>query len=1211
MFSSLLHSSRSSILPLLILLLAAFPIVPVNAEDGADFEAWWLSHFRATSPPHSDKGLCHLGGELPAFQVTPSATGTQLVRVSLPFSEGSLLDGFNLAVYGGDQQATPDLRVLTLHPGVPKCVRRAILTFPWRFDAKQTQEFSLSIQEQRPAEGDSSADLRETTAEGARFRIGTTDIRVTTTEVAVSREGNPLWKARLLAPGRKSKTPPSIEWVEKGPSLVWLRLLLPDADWPCIIEVKADCLGTIAVRGHLERIAQEDGFAPDLGWRIEQGNIEDPLAGKQGHSVDGALAIHTFSVGGAFSTVLGEGTLSFPEAPLLRRGSVEVESWPAGKSVIYYRCRESESVPQQPNAWREASFVVSGPGQAPWTALDEPDHRIEMDAKWFDPVYGSGLGSGFSLYPDLDALERYHCNAIVNSALVGDDYGNITADGEGGPAPVFGMNRLNHCPPIFAEFYRSADSRLRNTAVVWCNNFYDLSIWWGKEVTFGGTRYNNALAAGNKAHESDTHYMWRSNFASHFCTKGFSSFWNAYEETGDPRMLVALKAQVDYAKDNIHAVMPPGEPRNIGDVADFLHLARYTGDLFFEDEAMRLFRDIRQCLTPENLFSQSCEPLVKNLPFIDDDAVGLKNPFVKPYIVGYALAGLPALAALHPTEDRLHDTVRAVADFQAAAQDPVGGWRYPHPKSSGCIISQGMEHAAQLCNAAAYLESRGEPVGNLLDAIERVLQARVLSWQKSGKVLSGLSGWERAAGIITGSSTLYDLYKKPEDRDPSRDYTEGSIGLGGSPPEGLVYFPTVLRFYLEHRPAERLFFSNAELSSVLKRIPDGPPQAIPESNESAVKIESASRPQNNEFERYAVHRDLPVFREARLEDMTFPDAFDPKGGIQFSDWKQKARQHLLRSYQTVSPRAAFSPSLVAIEDRGKYEARKIAFNISGYERIPAYVLVPKGKGPFPAILALHDHGAHFSIGKEKVIRPFAETAERIEDASKWVSASYGGRFIGDELAARGYVVFSMDALYWGDRGRLEGVSYEGQQAFASNLLQLGMSWAGIIATEDLRSVDFVAGLPEVDPERVGAIGLSMGAFRTWQLAAGTDHVKVGAAICWLGTTEGLVSPGNNQTVGQSAYSMLHPGLRNLLDYPDVAALACPKPMLFFNGSQDTLFPIASVEAAYAKMHQVWDSQHATENLVTKIWPLPHVFSQEMQEEAFSFLDRTLKPKSLP
>ena len=643
--------------------------------------------------------------------------------------------------------------------------------------------------------------------------------------------------------------------------------------------------------------------------------------------------------------------------------------------------------------------------------------------------------------------------------------------------------------------------------------------------------------------------------------------------------------------------MPPGEPRNIGIVADLMRLARFTGIDDYDQEALRLFREIRQCLTEDDLLTQSCAPIEPDPPFIDDDAIGYKHPFVKPYIVGYALAGLPALAKEFPDEDRLHDVIKAVAGFLAESQDPVGGWRYPHPASSWCILAQAMEHAHQLSNAIEYLEARGEPVGPLLDAVERTLRGRILVWLKTHKILSGLGGWEIASGEIRKTTEIYNLYKTPSDRDRSRDYLEGSISLDGAPPEGLVYLPEVLRCYLERRPVERLLTPGPELEALLDRL---------EPTAEHLAADEKTSPVSIEYQRHSIERNLPTFREARLNQMTFPGAFDPTKGIDFRQWKQETREHLLKEYLTPTPETAFNPSVIAVEDRATYEARKIVMNISAWERIPAYLLVPKGQGPFPAVIALHDHGAHFSIGKEKVIQPFLEAPERIQDASEWVTQLYGRQFIGDQLARRGYVVFSMDALYWGDRGRAEGVSYEDQQAFASNLFHLGMSWSGIIAQEDLRSVEFVAGLPEVAPDKIGAIGLSMGAYRTWNLVAGTDRIKAGAAICWLTTTHGVMVPGNNQTVGQSAFSMLHPGRSNWIDYSHIASIACPKPMLFFSGEQDSLFPVESVKSAFQTLRGVWESQGAGDRLVTRLWPVPHVFNMEMQEEAFSFLDRYIK-----
>ena len=197
---------------------------------------------------------------------------------------------------------------------------------------------------------------------------------------------------------------------------------------------------------------------------------------------------------------------------------------------------------------------------------------------------------------------------------------------------------------------------------------------------------------------------------------------------------------------------------------------------------------------------------------------------------------------------------------------------------------------------------------------------------------------------------------------------------------------------------------------------------------------------------------------------------------------------------------------------------------------------------------------------------------------------------------------AIDALNWSERG---GAGFDGQQALASNLMHQGMSLAGNIAWDDLRSVEYLRLRPEVHPQRIAAMGLSMGSFRTWQVAAMTDHIAAGVAICWLGTVQTLQQPGNNQTKGHSAFSMLHPNLFNSLDYPDVASMACPKPMLFYNGRQDKLFPVDGVEQAYQKLNEVWESQRCEAALETRLWNVPHEFNAEMQDAAFAWLDEQL------
>lgn len=325
---------------------------------------------------------------------------------------------------------------------------------------------------------------------------------------------------------------------------------------------------------------------------------------------------------------------------------------------------------------------------------------------------------------------------------------------------------------------------------------------------------------------------------------------------------------------------------------------------------------------------------------------------------------------------------------------------------------------------------------------------------------------------------------------------------------------------------------------------------------------------------------------------------------EFDEWRMQACATVLDAMLTPPPSTTnYQAEVLAEEQRDGYRARKIRFNLSEYSRVDAYMLVPDGKGPFPAVVLLHDHGGHYFIGKEKMIRPFGVEPAVLEDADTWAKQCYGGQYVGDNLAAHGYVVISVDAIFWGERGRKEGVDGSKLSMIAGHFQMLGRCWSAFINYEDVYTTDFLSTLPEVDASRIGCMGFSMGAYRTWMLAALSNKIKVGAAVCWMVTTDTQFSWKYGRENGGFANTL--PGLRRYLDYPHIASIACPKPMFFLNGEHDKLFPPEGVNDAFSIMHDVWKSQNADDKLKTELWDMPHDCGIKVQEAVLQFLNQWL------
>ena len=383
-------------------------------------------------------------------------------------------------------------------------------------------------------------------------------------------------------------------------------------------------------------------------------------------------------------------------------------------------------------------------------------------------------------------------------------------------------------------------------------------------------------------------------------------------------------------------------------------------------------------------------------------------------------------------------------------------------------------------------------------------------------------------------------------------------------------------------------------------------------------VKNSPKPKLQKREKYEWQGEIPTYVETLKKELTYPMAWGNSPIRNFKKWKKAARAKVLECMMTPpKAAAAWNMEVLGEEQRDGYKAQKIAFNINAYSRITAYLLIPDGKGSFPTVNALHDHGAHLFIGKEKMIRPFFTLEEQdsptkqalcqeiLDDADAWARQLYDNQYVGDYLAKHGYVVFSADAPMWGERGRKEGVDRNKYDLIAGNMMMLGRDLSAFMTYDDISSTEFLASLPMVDAKRIGCVGCSMGAYRSWMLSALSDRIKAGASICWMITTDAQLTRrfGRKENGG---FANCIPGLRQYLDYPHIASLACPKPMLFINGTKDKLFPVPGVKDAFVEMHKVWKSQGADNLLDTELWDIPHSCGLKAQEKMLEFLDKNLK-----
>ena len=742
----------------------------------------------------------------------------EVVRVSLPLPRAALKGAAGRVTLDG-KPLPAQARVITTHPD--GSARRLMLSFPAQL--RPGQQLAGAFEPNTAAKPGKSILTRTGDACRIQTQAYTLVIENDRVQLLSPADGATLATVVAYGPALTDAKAPKVEVIEEGPCAVWLRWSQHGTDYGREVDVLADQLGRVKLTNRINLHLHGNAWTPDFGFDVTARSASPVRVPKEpvrflALEAGGRLADHPQLVA---SLKLANGAaLSMANPLTLRqhRGTLETLDAKAGVKLRFSRLepvkKENDRLMIQEGQWRVLDLVVQ-PGQpdALVTAVDEP---LAAHADWsaYDAVYHTGPPLKVK-HPALRDMVEENTRSLQLMSLNGDDWGNMTScNPVSSYVPINSMVRYNHCLYVWEDYFRTGDHRLWEVALDWSENYRNLSVYWGwQEKFYGGSRRGRALREKPGNPHGPGTYMQRFNNAVGFCTKGYSSFWLAYEETGDPRFKHAAEAQARYSAKNVHC--DRGEMRNVGMIADFAKLYGYTGEQFYLDTARRLWKEFQSKQMLDLMFTQGGKPATGNDLYIPNDAYGYKHPFYKAYITQYATNALPYMLVHCPDDRRLRETIASCNDWMAKVQTAGGGWGYPGPTTAGLGWSPEYCHGLM----AGY-DVKANPA--YLDATQRDVRAMVAIFQARGFIPSGITGWERVAGKRVPPGT----YRLGTDRDRSKDFTGGFVGFH-THPDKAVYLSAVLRDYLRHRDEATLFTEDKILSQILRLRTSIPPGVHP------------------------------------------------------------------------------------------------------------------------------------------------------------------------------------------------------------------------------------------------------------------------------------------------------------------------------------------------------------------------------------------------
>lgn len=307
-----------------------------------------------------------------------------------------------------------------------------------------------------------------------------------------------------------------------------------------------------------------------------------------------------------------------------------------------------------------------------------------------------------------------------------------------------------------------------------------------------------------------------------------------------------------------------------------------------------------------------------------------------------------------------------------------------------------------------------------------------------------------------------------------------------------------------------------------------------------------------------------------------------------SDWKLR-RRHILLAMEEVmgefgrppEARGAGKPEGFSLEEEvvvGTYVRKRISFPSGPHDRVPAYLLIPRSiQGKVPGVLCLHQttplgKGEPAGLGGKESLHYAAHLAERGYVALAPDYPNFGSHVF--DVYGRGYLSGSMKAIH-----------------------------------DNVRAVDVLQSLPEVDPDRIGCIGHSLGGHNT--LFTGVFDERIVALVSSCGFTAFPHYQGGN-LAGWSSRTYMpripsYGGPRNMpFDFHEVVGALAPRPFLCIAPLNDDNFEVKGVKEVVESAREVYRLLGVEDRLEALYPDCGHDFPPQAREKAYAWLERWLR-----